>query len=98
MTRRFQFSVTWMAIAALVIGTFFGGIATGRRCYEIENEWQLQEIRASVERTRHLEELAARRQAEKHFYWPPGFVKTSGPLTPEEMKAVLKNIEENKEL
>jgi hypothetical protein len=58
----------------------------------------LQEIRASVERTRHLEELAARRQAEKHFYWPPGFVKNSGPLTPEEMTAVLKNIEENKEL
>ena len=78
MSRRFQFSLTWLAIVALVIGAFFGGVATGRRCYEIENERQLQEIRANVQRTRRLEELAARREAKKLFrdggvdYWPPG--------------------------
>jgi hypothetical protein len=63
MSRQFQFSLTWLAIAALVFAAFFGGVATGRRCYEIENERQSQEIRASFERTRQLEELVARRQA-----------------------------------
>lgn len=43
--KRIQFSLTWLAIAALVIGAFFGGVTTGRRCYEIENERQLQVIK-----------------------------------------------------
>lgn len=46
MRRRFQFSLTWLAIAALVIGAFFGGVTTGRRCHEIENERQLHVIEA----------------------------------------------------
>ncbi|HVX12916.1 MAG TPA: hypothetical protein VHC22_17165 [Pirellulales bacterium] len=45
MPRRFQFSLTWLAITALVLGAFFGGVATGRRCCEIENAHDMAEVR-----------------------------------------------------
>jgi len=36
-SRTFQFSLTWLVIATLVIGAFFGGISVGRLCHEIEH-------------------------------------------------------------
>jgi len=44
MSRRFQFSLTWLVIASLVIGAFFGGISVGRRSYELENQREKAEL------------------------------------------------------
>ena len=77
MRRRLQFSLSWLAIAALVIGAFFGGIATGRRCHEIENERQLQVIEAekaalalkkSLNRPTRLSSLIAHQKVSGEIY------------------------------
>ncbi len=52
MFRRFQFSLTWLVIAMLVFGAFFGGVSVGRRCHELEN------LRAKEELTNEKERLA----------------------------------------
>lgn len=66
MRRWFQFSVTWLVIALLVIAAFFGGISVGRRCYEIENEKALAEVRNERVQMRRLADEArkAARRAE----------------------------------
>jgi hypothetical protein len=48
MPRRLQFSLTWLVIATLVIGAFFGGVSVGRRCHELEHQQEL----AAFERQR----------------------------------------------
>lgn len=55
MPRRFQFSLTWLVIAMLVFGAFFGGISVGRRCHELEN------LRAKEELTNERERLVQMR-------------------------------------
>jgi hypothetical protein len=44
MSRRFQFSLTWLVIATLVIGAFFGGVSVGRRCHELEHQRELADF------------------------------------------------------
>lgn len=64
MNRPLQFSVTWLVIALLVIAAFFSGISVGRRCYEIENEKALAEIKNERLQTRRLAD-EARKEARR---------------------------------
>ena len=50
MPRRFQFSMTWLVIATLVFGAFFGGVSVGRRCHELENLRAKEELSNERER------------------------------------------------
>lgn len=53
--------MTWLVIALLVIAAFFGGISVGRRCYEIENEKALAEIKNERLQTRRLADEARKK-------------------------------------
>jgi hypothetical protein len=38
MRAHFQFTLSWLIIASLVIGAFLGGISVGRRSHELESQ------------------------------------------------------------